>query len=224
MQSCPRCKERGTEGQLLKAPGDSVASCLQCGYEAVNIVSKPLPKKSTKWYCEKCDKYLRGQKWFDKHMAKHHTSKEGEEVVLPRTDTKGTWPEEFSIHPYPESSRGPFICPICKKVLTSRGRLDNHKKKYHNSERKQPHEREQSFSRQPDPIPFICSTCKKPFDSKQALNGHMATHSDRPTVSMGVLELTERRLRHNIMKAEGDEKEKPKNARRFVLQAIEELL
>ena len=167
-QPCPRCKERGTEGQLLKAPGDTVASCLQCRYEAVEIVSNPLPKKSTKWYCAECDKYLRGQKWFDKHMAKRH------QKAVFYTGEKNE-PEEIKI----------------KLVV---------------------------------PTPWICVTCQKPFPTKQALSGHMATHSDRPTDPMVVLEQAEKQLRKAIMASLDGEKVKLKEARQHVLSAIEVLL
>jgi len=172
-QPCPRCKERGTEGQLIKAPGDSVASCLQCGYEAVDIVSKPLPRTSTKWYCEKCDKYFRGQKWFDKHMAKFHQKAS----LRIEADQCGLKDFRRSEHPL-----------LVKEMA------------------------------------FVCPVCKKPFDKKVQLSGHMATHSDRPTDSMGVLEQAEKVLRKNIVASMDGQKDKLKEARRHVLEAIEVLL
>ena len=187
-QPCPRCKERGTEGQLMKGPGDTVASCLQCGYETVDIVSKPLPRTSTKWYCRECDKYLRGQKWFDKHMMKFHHPASADEAF-----------HKFSTG-FPSDTP-----PL-------------------NPERKQPHERDQSFVRKPEPIPFICPICQKPFDKKIQLDGHMATHSERPTDSMGVLEQAEKVLRKNIVASMDGQKDKLKEARRHVLEAIEVLL
>ena len=167
-QPCPRCKERGTEGQLMKAPGDTVASCLQCGYETVDIVSKPLPRTSTKWYCSECDKYLRGQKWFDKHMKKHHPKPLS--FIRKREVTEENFKEK--------EPRGDYTCPICKKS----------------------------------------------FDKKIQLDGHMATHSERPTDSMGVLEQAEKVLRKNIVASADGQKGKLKEARRHVLEAIEVLL
>ena len=165
-QPCPRCKERGTEGQLMKAPGDSVASCLQCGYEAVDIVSKPKKDSPPK-----------------------------RKRVLINTDN-------------------PFPCPSCKQTFKYQGALENHIIKNHGNERV-------VF---PNPHTFNCSICQKSFDKKVQLDGHMATHSDRPTDSMGVLEQAEKVLRKNIVASEDGQKDKLKEARRHVLEAIEVLL
>ena len=176
-QPCPRCKERGTEGQLMKAPGDSVASCLQCGYEAVDIVSKPKKDSPPK-----------------------------RKRVLINTDN-------------------PFPCPSCKQTFKYQGALENHIAKNHQLE--EPTVRMEAYARaHPTTFSktFVCPVCHKPFDKKIQLDGHMATHSDRPTDSMGVLEQAEKVLRKNIVASEDGQKDKLKEARRHVLEAIEVLL
>ena len=173
VKACPRCKE----GQLLKAPGDTTASCLQCGYEEVDIVSKPLPTSRTKWYCQECNKYLRGQKWFDKHMKKFHS--DAPQSGVPTLKNHSSLPPPFS-------ERKEIIPNITET--------------------------------------FICPICKKKFYKKVQLDGHMATHSDRPTDSMGVLEQAEKVLRKNIIASEDGQKVKLKEARQHVLSAIEVLL
>ena len=176
VKPCPRCKERGGEGQLLKAPGDTTESCLQCGYEAVDIVSDPKPAFKPKRRCESCKKVFKGKKWFDNHMAKRHPIQPSPTPLYDAV-TKGQ--DEFKITPTPLGYN-----KVC----------------------------------------FVCPTCKKGFGKQIQLDGHMATHSDRPTDSMGVLEQAEKVLRKNIMASEDGIKVKLKEARQHVLSAIEVLL
>ena len=180
VKPCPRCKERGGEGQLLKAPGDTTESCLQCGYEVVVKVSDPKPAFKPKWRCEPCNKTFKGKKWFDNHMAKHHPDAPPyveRETPYIQADQCGL--EEFSIH---------------------------------------------NKKQEPVKVYFSCPVCQKPFDKKIQLDGHMATHSERPTDSMGVLEQAEKVLRKNIVTSMDGQKDKLKEARRHVLEAIEVLL
>ena len=87
-----------------------------------------------------------------------------------------------------------------------------------------PHPSQKDHPSLPPLLKFICPICKKPFDKQIQLDGHMATHSDRPTDSMGVLEQAEKVLRKNIMASDDGPKAKLKEARQHVLSAIEVLL
>ena len=177
MKACPRCKERGTEGQLMKAPGDTTETCLQCGYEEVEIVSDPKPAFKPKWRREPCDKTFVKWEWFNKHMEKHHPQ------AATRVEADQCGLKDFSI--------------IRKREVTEE---------------------------EINPCVFKCGICGKPFDKRVQLHGHMATHSDRPMDSMGVLEQAEKVLRKNIVASMDGQKDKLKEARRHVLEAIEVLL
>ena len=237
-QPCPRCKERGTEGQLMKYPGDSVASCLQCGYEAVDIVSDPKKPYKPKWRCEACKKTFKGKKWFDKHMKKHHPA-------TPLYEEKKTPHQEEGLPGERPKKRvkvkrtAVMKCEECGQECEGPQGLASHKRYTHlgyKRKAKQVSPRIEAdqcglkdFRRSEHPLlvkemAFVCPVCKKPFDKKVQLDGHMATHSDRPTDSMGVLEQAEKVLRKNIVASMDGQKDKLKEARRHVLEAIEVLL